>query len=32
MEASPRPGLSKVERIFVDRDRTIGFRGEEGRV
>jgi predicted thioesterase len=29
---SLRPGLSRVNRIEVDRDRTIGFMGEEGRV
>jgi predicted thioesterase len=29
---SLRPGLSRVDRIEVDRDRTIGFMGEEGRV
>jgi predicted thioesterase len=27
-----RPGLSRVNRIEIDRDRTIGFMGEEGRV
>jgi fluoroacetyl-CoA thioesterase len=29
---SLRPGLSRVNRIEIDRDRTIGFMGEEGRV
>lgn len=32
MKDSLRPGLSRVNRIEVDRDRTIGFMGEEGRV
>lgn len=32
MSKSLRPGLSKVKRIVVDRDRTISFMGEEGRV
>lgn len=32
MKDSLQPGLSKVRRIVVDRDRTIGFMGEEGRV
>ena len=32
MKGSLRPGLSRVNRIEVDRDRTIGFMGEEGRV
>jgi predicted thioesterase len=32
MKESLRPGVSKVNRIQVDRDRTIGFMGEEGRV
>lgn len=32
MKESLRPGLSRVDRIDVDRDRTIGFMGEEGRV
>jgi len=32
MKPSLRPGLSKVKRIVIDRDRTIGFMGEEGRV
>jgi len=32
MKPSLQPGLSKVKHIIVDRDRTIGFMGEEGRV
>lgn len=32
MKTSLRPGISKVKRIIVDRDRTIGFMGEQGRV
>ena len=32
MRQSLRPGLSKVKRFTVDRDRTISFMGEEGRV
>jgi fluoroacetyl-CoA thioesterase len=32
MKEGLRPGLSRVNRIEVDRDRTIGFMGEEGRV
>ena len=32
MKPSLRPGLSKVKRIVIDRARTIGFMGEEGRV
>ena len=32
MKASLRPGVSRVNRIEIDRDRTIGFMGEEGRV
>jgi fluoroacetyl-CoA thioesterase len=32
MKESLRPGISKTARIEVDRDRTIGFMGEEGRV
>lgn len=32
MKQSLRPGLSKVKHIIVDRDRTISFMGEEGRV
>jgi predicted thioesterase len=32
MKQSLRPGLSRVNRIEIDRDRTIGFMGEEARV
>ena len=32
MKESLRPGLTKVKRLVVDRDRTISFMGEEGRV
>ena len=32
MKQSLRPGISKVKRFSVDRDRTISFMGEEGRV
>ncbi len=32
MKASLQPGLSRTTRIVIDRDRTIGFMGEEGRV
>jgi fluoroacetyl-CoA thioesterase len=32
MKQSLRAGLLKVTRIVVDRERTIGFIGEEGRV
>lgn len=32
MKASLAPGLQATRRITVDRDRTIGFMGEEGRV
>jgi fluoroacetyl-CoA thioesterase len=32
MKQSLRPGISKVRRIVVDRDRTISFMGERGRV
>jgi fluoroacetyl-CoA thioesterase len=32
MKESLRPGVSRTDRIQVDRDRTIGFMGEEGRV
>jgi fluoroacetyl-CoA thioesterase len=32
MKDSLRPGLSRVNRIAVDRERTIGFMGEEARV
>ena len=32
MKESLRPGVSRTSRIEVDRDRTIGFMGEGGRV
>jgi fluoroacetyl-CoA thioesterase len=32
MKQSLRAGLSKVTQIVVDRERTIGFMGEEARV
>jgi fluoroacetyl-CoA thioesterase len=32
MKPSLRVGLSKVARIVVDRERTIGFMGEDARV
>jgi fluoroacetyl-CoA thioesterase len=32
MKESLRSGVSRVSRFEVDRDRTIGFMGEEGRV
>ena len=32
MKESLRPGVSRTNRIVIDRDRTIGFMGEEGRV
>lgn len=32
MKESLRLGVSRVSRFEVDRDRTIGFMGEEGRV
>jgi fluoroacetyl-CoA thioesterase len=32
MKDSLRPGLSLTKRIAIDRDRTIGFMGEEARV
>ncbi len=32
MKQSLRPGVSRINRIKIDRDRTIGFMGEEGRV
>jgi fluoroacetyl-CoA thioesterase len=32
MKESLRPGLTRTARITVDKDRTIGFMGEEGRV
>ena len=31
MKSSFHPGISRVERIVVDRARTIGFMGEEAR-
>ncbi len=32
MKDTLRPGVTRVERITIDRDRTIGFMGEAGRV
>lgn len=32
MKQSLRPGVSKVKHVMVDRDRTISFMGEAGRV
>jgi fluoroacetyl-CoA thioesterase len=32
MKQNLRSGVSRINRIEVDRDRTIGFMGEEGRV
>src|SRR5262245_19821338 len=32
MKDSLRPGISKVRHLVVDRDRTISFMGDEGRV
>ena len=32
MKDSLKPGVLTTKRIVVDRDRTIGFMGEEGRV
>ena len=32
MKESLRPGVSRVNFISIDKDRTIGFMGEEGRV
>src|SRR5205085_17897 len=32
MKDSLRRGVSRLERITIDRDRTIGFMGEEARV
>jgi predicted thioesterase len=32
MKPSLQPGLSAVKRITIDRDRTIGFMGEDARV
>src|SRR5690349_4297272 len=31
MKASLRPGVSRVNHLVVDRPRTIGFLGEDGR-
>lgn len=32
MKADLRPGVSRTNAVTVDRDRSIGFMGEEGRV
>jgi predicted thioesterase len=32
MKDSLRPGITKVRRLLVDRERTISFMGEDGRV
>ncbi len=32
MKASLKPGLSKLRRVVVDRERTVAFLGEQGRV
>ena len=32
MKDSLRPGVSRTSRLVIDRERTIGFMGEEGRV
>jgi fluoroacetyl-CoA thioesterase len=32
MKESLRPGVSRTSKITIDKDRTIGFMGEEGRV
>ena len=32
MKADLRPGVSRTSLLIVDRDRSIGFMGEEGRV
>jgi fluoroacetyl-CoA thioesterase len=32
MKTSLRPGVSRTSLLTVDRDRSIGFMGEEGRV
>jgi fluoroacetyl-CoA thioesterase len=32
MKDSLQPGLSKAKHLVIDRDRTISFMGEEGRV
>jgi fluoroacetyl-CoA thioesterase len=31
MKPSLRPGLSRVNRITIDRERTVGFMGEQAR-
>jgi hypothetical protein len=32
LKASLQPGVTRVNRITIDRGRIIGFMGEEGRV
>ena len=32
LKDSLRPGLTRLRRITIDRERTIGFMGEEARV
>lgn len=32
MNQALRPGLTRIERVTIDRDRTIGFLGDECRV
>jgi len=32
MKESLRPGVSRTNKITIDKERTIGFMGEEGRV
>ena len=32
MKDTLRPGVSRTSRVTIDRDRTIGFMGEEARV
>ena len=32
MKETLRPGATKTKRLAIDKDRTIGFMGEEGRV
>jgi predicted thioesterase len=32
MKASLQPGVARVSRVTIDRDRTIGFMGDAGRV
>ncbi len=32
MKANLRPGVARTSKLTVDRDRSIGFMGEEGRV